>query len=213
MRIWTFQGGFDNNLSYLFFDGQSPEAAIVDASIPSEKLLSTIETNGLIPQYMLITHTHYDHIIYIKEFITEFPQLKICIFEKTSYPNGQNSVSEGDKLPLGSLIIRVIHTPGHYPDSVCFLVNGALFTGDTLFVGRTGRTISAGGNTRDLYRSIYQKILRLSENTVIYPGHHYGDVESITLSRNRKISPLLQASDEGDFVKRMKDYERSRVTR
>ena len=213
MQIWTFQGGFDNNLSYLFFDGQSSEAAIVDASIPSEKLLSTIETNGLIPQYLFITHTHYDHIIYVKEFITEFPQLKICIFEKTSYSPGQSSVRDGDKLTLGKLTIHVLHTPGHYPDSVCFLVNGALYSGDTLFVGRTGRTISAGGNIHDLYHSIYQKILRLPENTVIYPGHHYGEVESITLSKNRKISPLLQASDEDDFIKRMKHYEQSRLTR
>jgi len=213
MKIWTFQGGYDNNLTYLIYDGTSPWAAIIDAAIPAERLVSTIDMHGLFPQYLLITHSHQDHIVYVKEYMAEFPQLKICIFERTHLFPNQNPLKEGDELSLGELNIHVLHTPGHYNDSLCYQVNGSLFTGDTLFVGRTGRTINVGGNTRELYRSVYKKILTLPESTIIYPGHHYGETESIIISENIKISPLLQASDENDFVKRMKDYERSRFAR
>ena len=112
---------------------------------------------------------------------------------------------------LGGLEIKTIHTPGHYYDSVCYLVENVIFTGDTLFIGRTGRTLSKGSNISDLYNSVYKKILNLSENTIIYPGHNYGSKPTMTISENIKISNLLQASGENDFINRMKDYEKTRT--
>ena len=112
---------------------------------------------------------------------------------------------------LGSLEIKIIHTPGHYYDSVCFLVENVIFTGDTLFIGRTGRTLSKGSNTSDLYNSVYKKLLNLPGDTIIYPGHNYGSKPTMTISENIKISNLLQASGEKDFIDRMKNYEKTRV--
>lgn len=211
MKIESFQGGYDKNFTYIFFDEESLEAAIVDAATPIHQIKPTIRAFRLTPRYLLFTHTHHDHIVYAEDFLSEFPQLEVCTFGKTVHFSNQHSLKDGDKLTLGKLKIQVLHTPGHYIDSVCYLINGAVFTGDTLFVGRTGRTISTGSNTRDLYRSVYQKILTLPGDTVIYPGHHYGNVTTITISENQKISPLLQATDEENFVKRMEDYERSRI--
>ena len=85
-----------------------------------------------------------------------------------------------------------------------------VFTGDTLFVGRTGRTISDNASTKELYYSIYDKILSLPSNTLIYPGHDYGEKPTISLEENIKISPLLQAKSEKDFIERMANYEANR---
>ena len=85
-----------------------------------------------------------------------------------------------------------------------------LFTGDTLFVGRTGRTISKGSDTRTLYRSVYDTIMELPDQTIIYPGHDYGKQPTISIDENVRISPLLQAKDEEDFITRMANYEANR---
>ena len=120
-------------------------------------------------------------------------------------------MSDNSIFELGSLEIKIIHTPGHYYDSVCFLVKNVIFTGDTLFIGRTGRTLSKGSNISDLYNSVYKKILNLSGDTIIYPGHNYGSKPTMTISENIKISDLLQASGEKDFIHKMKNYEQTRI--
>ena len=112
---------------------------------------------------------------------------------------------------LGELVIKTIHTPGHYYDSVCYLVDNVIFTGDTLFIGRTGRTLSKGSNISDLYNSVYKKLLTLPGSTIIYPGHNYGSKPTMAISENMKISNLLQASGEKDFIDRMKNYEKTRA--
>ena len=120
-------------------------------------------------------------------------------------------IKNGDIVTVGQLSLEILYTPGHYNDSVCYLLDGILFTGDTLFVGRTGRTISKGSNTKDLYKSIYDIILNLPHETIIYPGHDYGPKMCISIGQNISLSPLLQANDEDDFIKRMDDYEANRT--
>ena len=120
-------------------------------------------------------------------------------------------IKNGDIVTVGQLSLEILYTPGHYNDSVCYLLDGILFTGDTLFVGRTGRTISKGSNTKDLYKSIYDIILNLPRETIIYPGHDYGPKMCISIGENISLSPLLQADDEDDFIKRMDDYEANRT--
>ena len=91
-------------------------------------------------------------------------------------------------------------------------MDDVLFSGDTLFVGRTGRTVDKKSDPRELYKSVYNKILTLPEKITIYPGHDYGPRSSITIRENIKISPLLQAVDEDDFLIKMKEYEINRKT-
>ena len=119
-------------------------------------------------------------------------------------------MKDNTTIKIGELEILCIHTPGHYFDSICYLVENVLFTGDTLFVGRTGRTISKGSSVDDLYKSVYNKLLKLPDDTYIYPGHDYGDVPSITLKENRKISDLLQAKNKEEFINKMVHYEKIR---
>jgi glyoxylase-like metal-dependent hydrolase (beta-lactamase superfamily II) len=106
--------------------------------------------------------------------------------------------------------IKTIYTPGHYFDSICYLIENVIFTGDTIFVGRTGRIISTRSDINDLYDSVYKKILELPRDTYIYPGHDYGLKPSITIEENIKISELLQAKGKSDFIDRMANYENNR---
>ena len=210
MRIWTFEGGYDKNFTYLIAGDDGPDAAIVDAAVPFTQIKQLIEIEQLSVKYLLITHTHGDHTAYTREYLSELDDIQTALFGGGSYADAL-SLSDGETLSVGQLKINVIHTPGHYPDSVCFLTEECLFTGDTLFVGRTGRTISTQSDSRQLYRSVYEKLLTLSGKTVIYPGHNYSHQPTITLKENIATSPLLQAESEDDFVDRMAHYERSRT--
>ena len=117
-----------------------------------------------------------------------------------------------ETVTLGSELITCIYTPGHFPDSMCYWnkISKTLFTGDTMFVGRTGRTVDKKSNIKDLYDSIYNKILILPEITTIYPGHHYGYTKKITLKLNRDLSPFFQCKNEKDFIQVMENYENNR---
>ena len=210
--IQSFEGGYDKNYSYLLSCLETISSIIVDASLELSRLQPFIKTR---PAAILITHSHHDHIKYINEYIEKYPEIKVIGHPKSKL----NNTSESNYLPmedssvfkLGGLEIKTIHTPGHYYDSVCYLVDNVIFTGDTLFIGRTGRTLSKGSNTSDLYNSVYKKLLNLPGNTIIYPGHNYGSKPTMTISENIKISNLLQASGEKDFIDRMKNYEKTRA--
>ena len=210
--IQSFEGGYDKNYSYLLTCLEAISSIVVDASLELSRLQPFIKTR---PAAILITHSHHDHIKYINEYIEKYPEIKVIGHPKSKL----NNTSESNYLPmedssifkLGDLEIKTIHTPGHYYDSVCYLVDNVIFTGDTLFIGRTGRTLSKGSNTSDLYNSVYKKLLTLPGSTIIYPGHNYGSKPTMTISENIKISNLLQASGEKDFIDRMKNYEKTRA--
>ena len=209
--IRSFSGGFDKNLTYLVTCMRTSNQFLVDASVPLKKISPFVNRRGLIT--LFITHTHRDHCAFIDEYVDAFPNLVTIVFKDSQDKikcNYIKPVNNGDIVSVGQLNLEIIHTPGHYPDSICYLLDDVLFTGDTLFVGRTGRTIDKKSDTRDLYRSVYNKILTLPDKTTIYPGHDYGPRSSITIKENIKISPLLQAVDEDDFVFRMKEYEKIR---
>ena len=210
--IQSFEGGYDRNFSYLLTCLETITSVIVDASLELIRLQPFQKSK---PKAILITHSHHDHIRYVSEYIKAYPEIKIIGHPKSKL----NNISKINFLPtndysiykVGNLNIRTIHTPGHYYDSVCFLVENIIFTGDTLFVGRTGRTLSIGSNVSDLYKSVYKKLLKLPGDTIIYPGHNYGSRPTITISENIINSNLLQASGEEDFINRMKNYEKNRI--
>ena len=209
--IQSFEGGYDKNFSYLLTCLQTMKSVIIDASIKPNALEPFQKSN---PIAILITHSHNDHIRYVNDYRECYPNIKLIGHPKSSLKKERNnflSVNDNAIINLGNLEIKIIHTPGHYFDSVCFLVKDAVFTGDTLFIGRTGRTIGKGSDTKDLFNSVYNKLFKLPHNVMIYPGHNYGPKPSMTIGENINTGSLLQAKSENDFMNRMRDYEQKRM--
>ena len=209
--IRSFKGGYDDNLTYLVSCMRTGNQFLVDASIQLKQIDGFINKRGLIA--LFITHTHGDHIAYLDEYIDAFPNLVVMVYKESEHKINCDyikPVKQNDIVTVGQLTVEILYTPGHYNDSICYYIDGVLFTGDTLFVGRTGRTISKGSDIKKLYKSVYDTILDLPESTMIYPGHDYGPKMSITIKENITISPLLRAEDEDDFIKRMAQYEATR---
>lgn len=209
--IRSFKGGYDDNLTYLVSCMRTGNQFLVDASIQLNQIDGFINKRGLIA--LFVTHTHGDHIAYLDEYLDAFPNLVVMVYKESEHKINCDyikPVKQNDIVTVGQLTVEILYTPGHYNDSICYYLDGVLFTGDTLFVGRTGRTISKGSDIKKLYKSVYGTILNLPESTIIYPGHDYGPKMSITIKENISISPLLRAEDEDDFIKRMAQYEATR---
>jgi hydroxyacylglutathione hydrolase len=194
-------GGFEV-FTYVVACPGTKEAVVIDPAGEEEKILSLIAEQGFRVKYILNTHGHADHVL-ANERLKRALSVPTCMHELDIQFFSQKEVRElsaaelglqaqdpaerglkdGDVLKVGALDIRVIHTPGHTPGSVCYLVDGNLFTGDTLFVGAAGRTDLVGGSLDMLVDSIEKKILPLPKETVIWPGHDYGDTPTSTIAR------------------------------
>ena len=115
-------------------------------------------------------------------------------------------------ISIGNFLLTALHTPGHFSDSLCYWSKEKeiIFTGDTVFIGRTGRTISNGSNIEDLYHSVYNIILKIPHETIIYPGHHYGFSPHEKLSFNIKNSNFFQCRNLNEFIEIMNNFEKNR---
>ena len=214
MLVKSFLGGFDKNFCYLVWCNDTKEAAIIDPAVEISPILEAIESNNLNLRKIIITHTHHDHIQYLQDFKYYFPLIKII-----GHPQPQKEmdadyfgVDHHENISLGETMLTTIHTPGHYSDSICIwdIKSECIFTGDTMFVGRTGRTVSTNSNIDDLYHSVYARLLTLPEDTLIYPGHHYGFSKEITLRENKALSDFFQCDNLDEFKDVMYSFEKNR---
>ena len=208
--IRTFCGGYDKNFCYLITCSHTGYQILIDAPIDQETIRPFF-TDA--PLAILITHSHHDHIHHIDQYQNLYPDLIILGHQDSPVCKKYNFKPLKDKstIKIGNLHIQSLYTPGHYFDSICFKLDPVLFTGDTLFVGRTGRVLSRKSSLKNLYKSVYNIILKLPPNTRIFPGHNYGKENTITIAENIKISPLLQAKSFNDFKLKMEFYESSRI--
>ena len=115
-------------------------------------------------------------------------------------------------LMIGNETLTLIYTPGHLSDSICFWNkdDNIVFTGDTMFVGRPGRVKSPSSNIKQLYHSIYDKLLTLPKNTTVYPGHHYGCFPCITIQKNIELFDFFSCQKFSEFYLVMKNFEKNR---
>ena len=187
-------GRLENNI-YLVADEKSSEAVLIDATQDLPEIQKAVKDLGVKVKYILLTHGHFDHIfglnslkkslnapavickddLVISDNINEFTRL--FGLPDSVPPKYDMYIKDGDEILLGSYKIKVIHTPGHTAGGVCYLVDGKLFSGDTLFRGSVGRTDLFGGNFGKLSDSIKNKLFKLDDKTEVFPGH--GDMTTI----------------------------------
>ncbi|MAV69870.1 MAG: hypothetical protein CMG04_03600 [Candidatus Marinimicrobia bacterium] len=208
--IRSFKGGYDKNFTYLITCFRTGTHTFVDAAVDLNVIKPFIKNR---PKAILITHSHGDHIAFLNQYLKEYPDLVIVGHPETDnsiFDGKYQKILDGQSFSLGAIGGKALHTPGHYFDCISYHMESVLFTGDTLFVGRTGRVINAKSDIKALYESVYKIILALPQNTRIYPGHDYGKTPTITIRENISISPLLQAKNFEDFKNIMHHYEKTR---
>ena len=214
MKIKSFLGGYDKNLSYLVWCEETNYAAIIDASVKPDRIINFIIDKNLILKKVLITHSHGDHIYFIKDWLDYFSDLIIYGYDikLKFFKNKIIQITDNEIINIGNELLTSLHTPGHYYDSLCYWNQNSksIFTGDTIFVGRTGRVISNRSNISDLYNSVYNILFKLPEETMIYPGHHYGHIKKISFKDNKSISEFFNCKSESEFISIMKSFEKNR---
>jgi len=197
-------GPMDNN-SYVIVDAATGEAAVVDPSFDSETILPDIEASGYTVRYILNTHAHFDHVIGNAFFVEQtgaplalhpadldllraLPQ-QAAMFGVDVEPSPDPTLllEDGQTLQLGQTPIRVIHTPGHSPGGVTFLVEDAAIVGDCLFAGSVGRTDLPGASTQTLMDTLHARLLALPDSTRVLPGHG----PETTIGAERQTNPFL----------------------
>jgi hydroxyacylglutathione hydrolase len=197
-------------LTYLVACPQTREAVIVDPAGEEEKISSLVEEEDVKVKYILNTHGHADHVL-ANQRLKQMLSVPTCMhvlddqFFSQKHAREESSkefgllpsepvdikLEDGNVLEVGTLEIRVIHTPGHTPGSVCYLVNGNLFTGDTLFVGAVGRTDLTGASLDSLLHSLEKRLLPLPSETIVWPGHDYGETPTSTIGREMEENPYI----------------------
>lgn len=188
-----------DNFSYIIADEVTREAAVVDSSYNASELTRVLKAENLNLKYVINTHGHSDHTAGNAELLSMFNAKTVAY--KESRINAAIRVDDGDVINVGSVSIKVIYTPGHTPDGVCLLVDGLkLLTGDTLFIGECGRTDLPGGNSKSLYESFFNKLLKLDDSVEVYPGHDYGLKPSSTIGFERRMNYVLQPRSLKEFI-------------
>jgi hydroxyacylglutathione hydrolase len=187
-----------DNFSYIIADVASREAGVVDPSFNVDAIILVLKDQNFNLKYIINTHGHADHTAGNEELKSAFHSKIVA--HKLSHVSQDISVVDGDRIRLGTVTIEIIHTPGHTPDSICLLTEGKLLTGDTLFVGECGRTDLPGGNVKDMYVSLLQRIAKLDDSIEVYPGHDYGPFPNSTIGREKQTNYTLQERTLQQFI-------------
>ena len=195
--------------SYLIGDEETGEAALVDPPYHVEPLLDEAERAALRPTKVLETHTHADHLSGHGRLALE-RGLTVCVHAAAGAAYPHEPLADGEELPLGSLRVRVLHTPGHRPEHCCFLAGDALLTGDSLFVGAVARpdlAVEAREGAEGLFHSL-KRLSELPDDVRVLPGHVAGSLcgvgmtgeRSSTIGSERRFNPALALATVEEFV-------------
>ena len=205
MKLKALQVGPIGTNCYLLIDETTNKAAIVDPGDEADRILTTFPLRDLEVEYIFLTHGHYDHTPAVPELHEALPNAKVYIHKEDANGAGTHLFplagqisdlhyyGEGDKLPLGELTVKVLHTPGHSPGSVVLQVEDVLFCGDTLFAGSCGRCDLRGGSFPQMLQSL-KRLYELPGNYHVLPGH---DTLS-TLDREREGNIYMMQAVAGD---------------
>jgi glyoxylase-like metal-dependent hydrolase (beta-lactamase superfamily II) len=205
------------NYVYLIGDNETRECMVVDPAWDVDGILKIVDQDDMTLTGALITHYHPDHIgghLFGQDIpgvtdLLEKRPVKIHMHkEEAPYVKQTLGLESSDfiavdgetTVDIGKVPVRLLHTPGHTPGSLCFMVDGNLVSGDTLFIGSCGRVDLPGSNPADLYHSLDRKLKKLPPDTVLYPGHNYAADASSTIGQELQTNPYMRFESIDQFL-------------
>ncbi|MBA4012715.1 MAG: MBL fold metallo-hydrolase [Phenylobacterium sp.] len=198
--------------SYLVGCETTRAAALIDTEFSQiDRYVGLAGQLGLHIRYIVDTHTHADHFSASHE-LQKLLGAPVVMNRLSPAPYADLRLDDGDMLIVGELRIQALHTPGHTRDSMCLVMADRVFTGDTLLIGGTGRTDLPTGDPHALYESLFDKLLKLPRETLVFPAHDYKGRTHSTIGDEIDANPRLQKTDRAEFVAMMQNLDLSAPT-
>jgi len=203
-----FEQLFDTKSStytYIISSGKGREALIIDPVIEhTEEYIKILKNLDLKLVKVIDTHIHADHITGLNELNKRTNCTRI-MGEKSKSEVIDLKIKDNEKIKIENIELKAIYTPGHTDCSYSYLMNDKVFTGDTLLINGTGRTDFQSGSSEDAYDSLFNKLLKLPERTLVYPAHDYNGKKFSTIESEKNNNPRLQVSSKEEYVEIMEN--------
>jgi len=210
-----FKQVFDQKSStytYLIASSQGREALIIDPVIDNvDSYIKLLKELDLQLVKVIDTHIHADHVTAATK-LKDITKCSTIMGEHTPAESVEIKVKDDEYINLDNLKIRAMYTPGHTSDSYSFLMDNYLFSGDTLLINGTGRTDFQNGNAKDAYNSIFNKLLKLPEETLLYPAHDYKGEKVSSIGKEKRLNPRLQVSSVDEYMNIMNNLNLKKPT-
>ena len=189
--------------TYLLSSGKGREALIIDPVIEkTAEYISYLKKLDLKLVKVIDTHIHADHVSGLNELSKRTKCTKI-MGEQSKSEVIDLKIKDRDKIEIENIKLEAIYTPGHTDCSYSYLMNDRVFTGDTLLINGTGRTDFQNGSPYDAYDSLFNRLLKLPEKTLVYPAHDYNGKKNSTIENEKKNNPRLQVSSKEEYAEIM----------
>jgi len=193
------------NFVYLVGDSATREVMVVDPAWQVDTILKIAREEDLKIKGALVSHYHFDHTNGVEELLESVNCPVYVNKHDIPYLDFKSShikaVDNGEKIRIGDVEIELVHTPGHTPGSQCFYVRNHLVSGDTLFIKACGRCDLPGGDAKEMYYSLTQRLLKFDDATVLCPGHNYAEKPTSSLGEERRGNPYLMCDSLNNFLK------------
>jgi hydroxyacylglutathione hydrolase len=205
LLIQQYALGPMDNFVYLLGDPATKEMAVVDPAWDPDFLSNESKRLGYTITKVFLTHAHHDHVNGLARIQELYPNIPVYISKHEALALTKNlksltGIEDKSKLKLGEIEFDVVLTPGHTPGCQCFIAQGHMISGDTLFIDGCGRCDLPGGDPKVMYNSLYNIIMKLPDNTIVYPGHNYGPTPTATIGEQKRTNPYLQCSSIAEFL-------------
>jgi glyoxylase-like metal-dependent hydrolase (beta-lactamase superfamily II) len=208
-----FKQVFDTKTStytYLIASAKGREAVIIDPVLENvDEYIQLLKELDLKLVKVIDTHIHADHVTGASK-LKQATNCTTLMGEHTPADMVEIKVKDNELIKIDGLKIKSLYTPGHTSDSYSFLLDNYLFSGDTLLINGTGRTDFQNGSSKDAYNSLFNNILKLPEETLVYPGHDYNGKFSSTIGNEKKFNPRLKVKSVDEYVEIMSNLNLSK---
>ena len=205
-----FKQLFDTKSStytYLISSGNGREALIIDPVLENVKeYINILNELDLRLVKVIDTHIHADHVTGASR-LKDITKCSTIMGDHTPADSVEIKVKDDEYINLDNLKIKAMYTPGHTSDSYSFLMDKYLFSGDTLLINGTGRTDFQNGNAKDAFNSIFNRLLKLPDETLLYPAHDYNGERVSTIGKEKKQNPRLQVKSVDEYINIMNNLD------